>query len=587
MYSLFWEPVDGHENKHKCKGCGILRTQRLKSGYSNLKEHLNTVHPDWADTLRMFYAQGGGPMDLYVAQISPKAKTIHGWLEWTIIGNQPFSFCEGKLNRKYSTLSDMDSQTLMKYMKLTADKVRDKVTATLPNSFGLIIDGWTQGSAHYSAVFAAFVKSDVVQTIMLSCNVAEDINEETEFDEALEDNEKRFGFTADDWFDVIVAAMAEYEFGLNVDNFASHVEFISADNCSTNRSLSTKTGMFHYKSAFMRLHIYINVALNPVYLHLGVPLIGCYSHKLSLAVSSLIGNEAKRNRDGLVIQEEDGLRPVVTKIDRVMANLKTLKTSALLRAKTRLRAERMNKTRWSSLFSMLVKWKRIREFVVAIDNLPPVIVQNLPTPTENIAINSLVSRLSQFESVSKALQGGGDSTLTLYEARRLFDKLLTDFGDDYPLSELKKDSYLINNKAFENGIIKLQGGEESLLNRSEKEAVSIFLLPNAGADIGDDDEANDEAGYAERILDEAHKEKRRKVDSSKYRSTIHVLPQSNLCERLFSLAKLIMTDLRQSMNPSTLNDVLFLKSNCHLWNANLIQEIWNEHGNQPDVVIHE
>ena len=42
-----------------------------------------------------------------------------------------------------------------------------------------------------------------------------------------------------------------------------------------------------------------------------------------------------------------------------------------------------------------------------------------------------------------------------------------------------------------------------------------------------------------------------------------------------------------SMNPSTLNDVLFLKSNRHLWNANLIQEIWNEHGDQPDVVIHE
>ena len=119
-------------------------------------------------------------------------------------------------------------------------------------------------------------------------------------------------------------------------------------------------------------------------------------------------------------------------------------------------------------------------------------------------------------------------------------------------------------------------------------ARSIFLLPNAGADIGDDDEANDEAGYAERILDEAHKEKRRKVDSSKCRSTIHVLPQSNLCERLFSLAKLILTDLRQSMNPSTLNDILFLKSNRHLWNANLlIQEIWNEHGDQPDVVIHE
>ena len=65
-------------------------------------------------------------------------------------------------------------------------------------------------------------------------------------------------------------------------------------------------------------------------------------------------------------------------------------------------------------------------------------------------------------------------------------------------------------------------------------------------------------------MDEAHKDKRRKVDFSKYRSTAHVLPQSNLCERLFSLAKLILTDLRQSMNPSTLTDILFLKSKLRL-----------------------
>ena len=167
---------------------------------------------------------------------------------------------------------------------------------------------------------------------------------------------------------------------------------------------------------------------------------------------------------------------------------------------------------------------------------------------------------------------------------------MTDFGANSPLSQLKRSSDLVNNPAFENGVIKIQSGEESSLTRHEKEAVSIYLLPNAGADVGDDDEADDSAGYAERILDEAHRDKRRKVGISKlskYRSTAHVLPTSNLCERLFSLAKLILTDLRQNMNPSTLNDILFLKSNRHLWNANLIQEIWNEHGDQPDVVIHE
>ena len=63
IYYVFWQPVDGQENKHKCKRCGIHWTQRVKSGYSNLKDHLNAEHPDWPDAMKMFYAEGRGPMD--------------------------------------------------------------------------------------------------------------------------------------------------------------------------------------------------------------------------------------------------------------------------------------------------------------------------------------------------------------------------------------------------------------------------------------------------------------------------------------------------------------------------------------------
>ena len=158
----------GQENRHKCLRCGIVRTQRLRSGYSNLKDHLQTEHPDWQETMKVFYAEGRGPMDTYVSQASSKAKSIHGWLEWTIMDNNSFSFCEGKLTRKYSTLNDVSSKTLMKYVKLTADKVRDKVALALPESFGLIIDGWSSGSDHYSGLFASFVKNGVVHQDMRS-----------------------------------------------------------------------------------------------------------------------------------------------------------------------------------------------------------------------------------------------------------------------------------------------------------------------------------------------------------------------------------------------------------------------------------
>jgi hypothetical protein len=82
----------------------------------------------------------------------------------------------------------------------------------------------------------------VVQEILLSCNVAEDITEETEFVEDILDSKKGFGFSADDWFDIIIDAMHEYDIEVTVDNCSEFIEFLSADNCSTNRSLSTKPG---------------------------------------------------------------------------------------------------------------------------------------------------------------------------------------------------------------------------------------------------------------------------------------------------------------------------------------------------------
>ena len=66
----------------------------------------------------------------------------------------------------------------------------------------------------------------------------------------------------------------------------------------------------------------------------------------------------------------------------------------------------------------------------------------------------------------------------------------------------------------------------------------------------------------------------------------HVLSQSNLCERLFSLAKLIITDRRQSMHPSTLNNFLLLKLNHTLWSVSGIHHITIGDG-EPAVELSE
>ena len=67
--------------------------------------------------------------------------------------------------------------------------------------------------------------------------------------------------------------------------------------------------------------------------------------------------------------------------------------------------------------------------------------------------------------------------------------------------------------------------------------------------------------YIESKLSETNEEvKKRRVHGSKYRSTEHVISTSNLCERLFSQSKIIMTDRRKSIQAKTLNEILFLKA---------------------------
>ncbi len=52
---------------------------------------------------------------------------------------------------------------------------------------------------------------------------------------------------------------------------------------------------------------------------------------------------------------------------------------------------------------------------------------------------------------------------------------------------------------------------------------------------------------------------------SRYSSTVHARPTSNMCERLFSQLKLLFNDHRHRLEPSTLEAILFLKVNFSYW----------------------
>jgi hypothetical protein len=114
---------------------------------------------------------------------------------------------------------------------------------------------------------------------------------------------------------------------------------------------------------------------------------------------------------------------------------------------------------------------------------------------------------------------------------------------------------------FESAVVKVQGARS--LTRQERAALQAFReTPEAP----DDDE--EEAGYAERVLKRA-----RSADTEQHYPLVEaVAPTSNVVERRFSAARLAIGLSHSSLQPITLEALMFLKVDRHLWDAHDVHE---------------
>lgn len=78
-----------------------------------------------------------------------KAMNVFGWLEWIIEENRELTFCEKVLTRKYTNLKTITVKTLKKYMESLVIAVENKIKQILPNKFGMMFDGWSEGKLKY------------------------------------------------------------------------------------------------------------------------------------------------------------------------------------------------------------------------------------------------------------------------------------------------------------------------------------------------------------------------------------------------------------------------------------------------------
>lgn len=361
--------------------------------------------------------------------------------------------------------------------------------------------------------------------VLLSCGVQDLPTDAAEINE--------IGFTAEDIGDYLYDVLSKYNKEFDC------IEFIVGDNASVNRLLANRIKEWLLKNKNIRRTI---------------PLIGCASHKLNLAVQSLYSHGTPEHE-------------VVEKVHRLMIELGTLKNRMKLATQSPLSPIKRNDTRWGSVFAML---KRYLEFY---DKLPKCEFSRYTrslflSVEDHYVIEELVATLHRCERTSQFLQSEDAKEVNILSTRVAFDILLKDVPQ---LSTyLAADASIVHCPAFESAVVKLQSGDDQL-SAEEVNAVEIFKIQdNSALSSTAPDEVR---SFQDEMRLAVEARKASKGQGKGYRSTFHISPTSNIVERLFSRAGIVMSPLRRHMDPSTLEMLLMLRVNKHMWSEETLQNI--------------
>ncbi len=207
-------------------------------GYENFVSHVRTAHPEdltalvsdthssnktserSTDCRTLFYIQ----------------KTLNSWMSLVVKALLPFNTTNNPEFRSSSRYGHIDVKTFSKYMDLLTAKVEEKVAAILPNKLAINFDGWSAGVTHYVAVDCTYPSK----------------SSEPGFDQlllAFSPMETESNQCADNHIEYLEWVLKV--FGKSLANVVA----LSGDNCGTNRSISTKTGISFVRCSSHRFNL--------------------------------------------------------------------------------------------------------------------------------------------------------------------------------------------------------------------------------------------------------------------------------------------------------------------------------------------
>ena len=131
---------------------------------------------------------------------------------------------------------------------------------------------------------------------------------------------------------------------------------------------------------------------------------------------------------------------------------------------------------------------------------------------------------------------------------------------------------MIQNPSFEFGVVKLQKGLHNELDENEKNAVCCLLKGNFLGELSPEAEYQEAAlGMKERLA----KRRKNEVSNDQYVNCDFILGSAAEVERLWSIAKYVLTENTRSMTPQMFEALMFLRLNERFWDEQLVSEAIN------------
>ena len=552
IQDFFFTQVEHETDVFKCNKC--RSNYKSPKGYTNLHNHVIRCHGvGWEDRLEKHLQKyqvdmkpdgsiGASAMEQSIIKSfyssNEKELRAYQWIKWLAMRNMPLCEIENPLTRKLAKIEPFSAKTIRKYIIATAKETEQAISLELKEAgkVTLLMDGWTcdGASTHYIAIFAGYKhpKSGEYNEVLLALSPT------------LEEDD----LGADAHIDLFESTIDLY--GNSKDDIAC----IIGDNCNTNKAISTRWD---------------------------IPMVGCASHRLNLAVKQWIDSHGN-------------IAEAIEKVSTLMAKASNLKTAARLRELTldyhgvSLKAVRENVTRWTSVFSMVKRYLRIKQQLDDCDGLAPYLLDG---PQHNL-IKKVNEDFEIFHMITSEIQAKG---VNLLHVRLQFGTLCADPHYACMREHLNPAATIVQSKHFESGVRNIILGNHTNLTDDERVAVERLIDPKkleaqrealqeqeGGA--GGDGTAG--RGARARVLSLKEKLalniKKRKIGAdlpgniTAESMSVYVdvgkliCATSNCCERLFSEAKYIMLPHRRSMSPIVFEALIYLKKNEKFWNVKTV-----------------